>query len=87
MADTNANIPSLGGGNRPPKMPKFNYTWIYVIILVTLGVMYFTSDGKNIGQGPARTASYSSFKTYVDRGYASRVVVNKSESKLRMYVK
>lgn len=88
MASTNANIPSLGkGDNNQPKMPKFNFSWIYIIILVTLAVIYFTSDGKNIGQGPARTASYSSFKTYVDRGYASRIVVNKSESKLRMYVK
>ncbi len=87
MASANANMQAGAPQGGQPKMPKFNFSWIYIIILITLGVIYFTGDGKNIGQGPARTASYSSFKTYVDRGYASRIVVNKSESKLRMYVK
>ena len=86
MASTSSNIPTVGG-NRPPKMPKFNTSWIYIVILVTLAVVYFMGDGQKIGQAPARTASYSSFKTYVDRGYATRIVVNKTESKLRMYVK
>ena len=83
----NSNSPSLGGGKQPPKMPKFNMSWVYIIILVTLGVMYFMGDGKNIGQAPQRTSSYTSFKAYVDRGYASRLVVNKTEQKVRMYVK
>ena len=87
MPSTTPNIPSPAGGNRTPKMPKFNMSWVYIIILATLAAVYFLGDGQKIGQAPARTASYSSFKTYVERGYASRIVVNKSESKLRMYVK
>ncbi|MBQ0074844.1 MAG: ATP-dependent zinc metalloprotease FtsH [Prevotella sp.] len=67
-------------------MPRFNVSWIYFIILVILGIMFFTDGGKTIGEGTSRRASYSNFKVYVDRGYAQRVVVNKSESKLKMYV-
>lgn len=73
-------------GQRPPKMPKFNMSWIYLIILVILGVLFFTDGGQTIGQSEAREASYSNFKEYVDRGYAQSIVVNKSESKLKMYV-
>ncbi len=61
-------------------------SWVYLIILVTLGVMFFTDGGRTIGDSQMKRASYSNFKVYVDRGYAQRVIVNKSESKLRMYV-
>lgn len=67
-------------------MPRFNMSWIYLIILIALGVMLFTDGGKTLGETSTKNASYSNFKAYVDRGYASKVVVNKSESKLRMYV-
>ena len=74
------------GGQRPPKMPKFNMNWIYGIIIVALVAMFFTEGGSTIGEGSSHYATYTAFKSYVDRGYASKIVVNKSESKLRMYV-
>ena len=74
-------------GNRPPRMPKFNMSWIYLVIIITLGVIFFTDGDRSIGQSAVRRASYSNFKAYVDRGYAKSVVVNKQESKLRMYVR
>ena len=74
-------------GNRPPRMPKFNMSWIYLVIIITLGVIFFTDGDQSIGQSAVRRASYSNFKAYVDRGYAKSVVVNKQESKLRMYVR
>ena len=73
-------------GERSPKMPQFNMNWIYLIIIITLGVLFFTDGGQTIGKNVSRTVSYDNFKTYVDKGYAQRVVVNKSDSKLRMYV-
>ena len=73
-------------GERSPKMPQFNMNWIYLIIIITLGVLFFTDGGQTIGKNVSRKVSYDNFKTYVDKGYAQRVVVNKSDSKLRMYV-
>lgn len=73
------------GGNQP-KMPRFNMSWIYLIIIATLAVIFFTDGGQTIGQSTVHNASYSNFKTYVNNGYAKRIVVNKSESKIKLYV-
>ena len=36
---------------------------------------------------PKMDAKYSDFKTYVEKGYAQRIVVNKNDNTLKMYVK
>ena len=74
----------MPGGS--PKMPRFNMSWIYLVIIVTLAVIFFTDGGQTIGQGTVINASYSDFKTYVDKGYVKQIVVNKSESKMRLYI-
>ena len=77
--------PMLGGGPRQPKMPKFNLNWLYLIILFALGALFFMDESQSISTGAGQRSSYSNFKVYVDRGWARSIVVNKSESKLRMY--
>ena len=67
-------------------MPRFNMSWIYLVIIITLAVIFFTDGGQTIGQGTVINASYSDFKTYVDKGYVKQIVVNKSESKMRLYI-
>ena len=75
------------GGNGPKmNMPKFNMNWIYFIAILALGLLYFTSGG-TANSSVAKNASYSEFKTMVERGYAKKIVVNKPQSTLRMYVK
>lgn len=71
-----------------PKMPKFNMNWLYMIILVALCVMFFTDGGNSLlsGSSGAQKVSYSTFKAYVDRGYANKVVINKTENVLQLYV-
>ena len=76
-------------GDNQPKMPKFNMNWIYTIVILLLAVLFF-SDGGNalLGEAaPAQSATYTKFKTYVAKGYADKVVVNKDKGTLRMYVK
>ena len=74
-------------GNGPKmNMPKFNMNWIYFIAILALGLLYFTSGG-TANSSVAKTASYSEFKVMVERGYAKKIVVNKPQSTLRMYVK
>ncbi len=76
------------GGNQQPKMPRFNMNWLYIIVAVVLAIMLFSGGGGSIVKGSAsQEASYSDFKAYVEKGYAQRVVINKTENTLRMFVK
>ena len=78
----------FSNNDNKPKMPKFNMNWLYVMILIALCVTFFTDGGSSLlsGSGSTNKVSYSTFKAYVDRGYASKVVINKPENYLRMYV-
>ena len=67
-------------------MPKFNMNWIYLIAILSLGLLYFSSGGPE-NSSIAKNATYSNFKTMVSKGYASKIVVNKTQSTLKMYVK
>ena len=84
----NNQKPNNNNGANGPKMnmPKFNMNWIYFIAILALGLLYFTRGGAE-NSSVAKTASYSEFKTMVERGYAKKIVVNKAQSMLRMYVK
>ena len=67
-------------------MPRFNMNWIYAIAIIALGLLYFSSGGPE-NSSIASKATYSNFKTMVSKGYASKIVVNKNQNTLRMYVK
>ena len=76
-------------GDNQPKMPRFNMTWVYTIILVVLAVLLFSDGGNALMGGPSASqeATYTKFKIYVQKGYANSVVINKDKGTLRMYVK
>ena len=75
----NANGPKMN-------MPKFNMNWIYAIAILALGLLYFSSGGPQ-NSSISRTVSYSDFKSMIDSGYASKIVINKTQGVLKMYVK
>ena len=77
--NNNSNGPKMN-------MPRFNMNWIYFIAILALGLLYFSSGGPT-NSSVAKTATYSEFKTMVSQGYASKIVVNKTHSTLKMYVK
>jgi cell division protease FtsH len=83
----NNQKPNKNSDANGPKMnmPRFNMNWIYFISILALGLLYFTSGGSS--SSVAKTASYSDFKSMVEHGYAKKIVVNKPQSILRMYVK
>ncbi len=56
-----------------------------MLVLFGLMGMYFLG-GDAVGGSASRKVSYDVFKTYVNKGYASKIVVNKDESNLKMYV-
>ncbi|MBP5339066.1 MAG: ATP-dependent zinc metalloprotease FtsH [Prevotella sp.] len=75
--------------NNEPKMPKFNMNWIYLMVIAALAIFYFSGEQGNLlqPQTQQRETSYTEFKHYLERGYVSQVVANKSTNTLRMYVK
>ena len=79
--DKNKNL-----NNNNNKMPKFNMGWIYGIAIIGLLIAYIMG-GNSVGGSAGKEATYTKFQTYVMQGYASNVVVNKDNGKLKMFVK
>ena len=79
-------MPNKGGGDPKMNMPRFNMNWIYAIAIAALALLYISGGGPS-NSSVAQPATYSEFKAMVTRGYASKIVVNKSQGTLRMYVK
>ena len=66
-------------------MPKFNMSWIYGIVILTLIFLYITT-GQEKSSIKTET-SYSDFKVMVMKGYANEIVVSTHSGTLQMYVK
>ena len=77
-------MPNNSGND--PKMPRFNMNWIYAIAIAALALLWFSGGGPT-NSSVAKQATYSEFKAMVNRGYASKIIVNKGQGTLRMYVK
>ena len=73
---------------KKPKMPRFNLTWLYVVIAVVLGVLMLNKSGSPLSEGGSmsRRVDYTQFQKYVAEGYASRIVVDKKDGSVLMYV-
>jgi len=71
-------------GNKPRvNMPRPNLNWLYIIIVTALIALMFMNQGTDV----SKTASYTEFKRYVSLGYANKVIANKDDLTLKMYVK
>ena len=72
--------------NKPQmNMPRLNMNWIYGLVIIALITLYLTQGNE---KSSVRTeTTYSDFKTMVMKGYADKIVVNKYENILQMYVK
>ncbi len=67
------------------KGPKFNLTWIYVIIAAVLCYMFFSGDG-GLFSSNSEDATYDEFKSYVENGYASKIEANTEKLTLQMHI-
>ncbi len=53
-----------------PNIPKFNLSWIYMLIAISLIVLYFAND-----KGSAtKEVSYTQFQEYIQNGYVNKVI-------------
>ncbi len=64
-------------------MPKFNLNWVYAIIIGVLAVLFFTGKGRN---SINKEVDYTTFKTYITKGYAKSLEVNKGDGAVVMFV-
>ena len=69
-----------------PKMPKFNMNWIYALVIIALALMFFARGNILLSSSEGIERDYTTFIQYVNKGYATKVVVNKNESILKMFV-
>ena len=78
----------MNQNDKQPKMPRFNMNWIYTVVIIALAILFFTGGGNALASGAGQEkTTYTKFKNYVTKGYATHVVVNKSDGTLKMYVK
>ena len=66
-------------------MPKFNLNWTYAIIIVILAYLFWQGNGNNGSYH--KEVSYSDFQTYVAKGYARSITVNKGDGNVQMFIK
>ena len=76
MNETNNNKPQMN-------MPRFNLSWLYMFIAMTIAYLYFTSDGSS---GIDKQLSYTEFKTMVNKGYASKIIAY-NDNTVDMFIK
>ena len=60
------------------KRPRFNLTWLYIILIGGMALMFFTRQGKST----SRDIDYTTFQEMVAKGYVSEIMVNKDENTL-----
>lgn len=68
---------------KPQQQPRFNFTWLYMLIIGSMMYMVFTQDSNDAD----KMVDYTTFRTYVTEGYAEKVLINKRDLTLNMYVK
>ena len=74
-----------GRGNHNNPTPRFNFTWLYIVI--GIGFLYFIFSQNAMTDNNLGETDYTKFKSYIDKGYASKVVIDKKNLTLQMQVK
>ena len=62
--------------------PRFNFTWLYILLIAGLAFMIFTRHDSSA----SRTVDYTTFKEFVTKGYVADVTVNKDNNTLTLAI-
>ena len=69
--------------NKPKtNMPRFNLSWLYIIIAMAFAYLWFAEDGSSSN----RQLSYTEFKSLVNKGYANKIVAY-NDNTVDVYIK
>ena len=74
---------NLNNGKKPGKMPGFNLSWLYLAIIIGLGVMLYQGNRSGSG-GLDKEVDYTTFRSYVQQGMAKEIVVNKTDGEVHL---
>ena len=77
----NTNKNNNNSNNRMQK-PRFNFTWLYILLIAGLAFMIFTRHDSSA----SRTVDYTTFKEFVTKGYVADVTVNKDNNTLTLAI-
>ena len=78
----------MPGGKKPGrKMPGFNLSWLYLLIIGGLLYMMYSQSGQGSTGGIDKEVDYTTFRNYVTQGYAKEVVVNKTDGNVHLVVR
>ena len=69
--------------NKRPPQPRFNFSWLYIMLIGGIIYMYLFHNDTSV----EKRIDYTTFKEYVEKGYASDVMIDKKDYTLDMYVK
>ena len=76
MSDVNNNKPKMN-------MPRFNLSWLYICIAITLAYLFFTGEENN---GMNKQLTYTEFKEMVNKGYVNKIIAYNDNS-VDLYIK
>ena len=77
----NTNNNNNNSNNRMQK-PRFNFTWLYILLIAGLAFMIFTRHDTSA----SRSVDYTTFKDFVAKGYVADVTVNKDNNTLTLAI-
>ena len=80
--NTNNNLNNPNTNKPKINVPRPNLTWLYIVIALTLGFLYLSSD-----EGSAsKEITYTEFKEMVSKGYASKIIAYDNNT-VEMFIK
>ena len=62
--------------------PRFNFTWLYILLIAGLAFMIFTRHDTSA----SRSVDYTTFKEFVTKGYVADVTINKDNNTLTLAI-
>lgn len=68
--------------NRKMRNPKFNFGWIYMLVISGLIFVLLFKDEQNV----EKSINYTQFQEYVEKGYAEKVEIDKRDLTADLYI-
>ena len=68
--------------NNRMQKPRFNFTWLYILLIAGLAFMIFTRHDSSA----SRSVDFTTFKEFVMKGYVSDVTINKDNNTLTLAI-
>ena len=68
--------------NTKKGMPKFNISWIYILIIIGFVYIVLNNDSTEL----TKKTGYTEFQEYVEKGYAKNVIIYSNANDLELYI-